>query len=108
MVSGSKGVRNARKSRPARLSLQKTYKRGALYAQKTRGSLTDEEELTCLEEARQAAMEVAQEEDEETEESSEAEEEVGSPASKPLGVWGNLVSLRAPVMGMISVGFADQ
>jgi len=25
-----------------------------------------------------------------------------------MGVWGNLVSLRAPVMGMISVGFADQ
>lgn len=108
MVSGSKGVRDARKSRPARSAHQKTYKRGALYAQKTRGSLTHEEELTCLEEARQTAMEVAQEEDEETEESSEAEEEVGSPASKPLGVWGNLVSLRAPVMGMISVGFADQ
>lgn len=49
-----------------------------MYAQKTQGSLTDEEELTCLEEARQTAMEVAQEEDEETEESSEAEEEVGS------------------------------
>jgi len=25
-----------------------------------------------------------------------------------LGVWGSLVSLRAPVMGMISEGFADQ
>jgi hypothetical protein len=57
-----------------------------MYAQKTLRSLTDEEELTCLEEARQAAMEVAQEEDEETEESSEAEEEVGSLASKPH--WG--------------------
>jgi hypothetical protein len=78
VVSGSKGVRDARKSRPARLGLQKTYKRGAMYAQKTLRSLTDEEELTCLEEARQ--------EDEETEESSEAEEEVGSLASKPH--WG--------------------
>ncbi len=71
-------------------------------------SLTDEEELKGLEEARQAALEMAQEEDEKAEESPEAPQEVGLSASDQLGVWGSLVSLRAPVMGMISVGFADQ
>jgi hypothetical protein len=61
-----------------------------------------------LEETRETALEVAQEEDEKAEESPEAPQEVVLSASKQLGVWGSLVSLRAPVMGMISEGFADQ
>ena len=51
---------------------------------------------------------MAQEEDETEKEGPEAEEEVGTPLGPTQGVWGSLVSLRAPVMGMISVGFADQ
>jgi len=46
------------------------YRRAAL------GSLTHEEKLTGLEEARQAALEMAQEEDEKAEESPEAAQEV--------------------------------
>ncbi len=79
-----------------------------MYGRSAQGSLTDEEELEGLEETRQTALEVAQEEDEKAEESPEAPEEVGSCACNHLGVWGSLVSLRAPVMGMISEGFADQ
>ena len=79
-----------------------------MYARMTQGSLTNEEKLESLEEARKAALEMAQEKDEKAKEGSEAPEEVGFPALDHTGVWGNLVSLRAPVMGMISVGFADQ
>ena len=86
---------------------QKEYKKERCTAERAR-SLTDEEELKGLEETRQAALEMAQEEDEKAEESPEAPQEVGPSASKQLGVWGSLVSLRAPVMGMISEGFADQ
>jgi len=42
-----------------------------VYGQKTQGSLTHETELKSLEEARKAALEVAQEEDEKAEESPE-------------------------------------
>ncbi len=87
---------------------QKEYKKEQCTAEARKGSLTDEEELKGLEEARQAALEVAQEEDEKAEESPEAPQEVDLSANNQLGVWGNLVSLRAPVMGMISEGFADQ
>ncbi len=60
-----------------------------------------------MEEARQTALEVAQEEDAKAKESSEDAEEVVLRDKSHVGVWGNLVSLRAPVMGMISEGFAD-
>ena len=79
-----------------------------MYGRERNRSLTDEEELEGLEEAREAALEVAQEEDEKAKESPEAPEEVGTLREQTLGVWGSLVSLRAPVMGMISEGFADQ
>jgi len=54
------------------LPLQKAYKKERCTGRRTQGSLTHEEELKGLEEARQAAMEVAQEEDEKAEESPEA------------------------------------
>ena len=76
MVSGSKGATRARNSRPARLPRQKEYKKGQCTGEKAQGSLTHEEELTGLEEERQAALEMAQEEDEKAEESSEAAQEV--------------------------------
>ena len=63
-----------------------------------------------MEEERQHALEVAQEADEKEKARPEDEKEVRllSSISFQTGVWGNLVSLRAPVMGMIYVGFADR
>ncbi len=49
-----------------------------MYGQKTQGSLTHETELKSLEEARKAALEMAQEEDEKAEESPEDAQEVDS------------------------------
>ena len=45
----------------------------------------NEEKLSCLEEARSTALEMAQEEDETAQESAENAPEVGH----PLGVWGS-------------------
>jgi hypothetical protein len=45
-------------------ALAKEYKKEAMYALLSQGSLTHEEKFSRLEETRQAALEVAQEEDE--------------------------------------------
>lgn len=71
----------------------------------------DETQLQSVEKARSNALEVAQEANE-TKKARTEDEEAIIPLKElrksSKGVWGNLVSLRAPVMGMIYVGFADR
>ena len=53
---------------------------------------------------------MAKEEDEAPKESAEDEKAVVQPIqirSSPLGVWGNTVSSRAPVTGMITNGYSE-
>ena len=71
----------------------------------------DETQLQSVEEARSDALEVAQEAHEKEKARAEDEEAIiplEELQGSSKGVWGNLVSLRAPVMGMIYVGFADR
>ena len=59
--------------------IKRHIKRKRCTAKQSQRSLTHEEKFSSVEEAREAALEVAQEEDEKAQESSEAEEEVGTP-----------------------------
>lgn len=70
----------------------------------------NETQLESVEKEGQDALEVAQEENEKEKARPEDEKEVRllNAISSQAGVWGNLVSLRAPVMGVIYVGFADR
>ena len=70
----------------------------------------NETQLESMEEKGQHALEVAEEAHEKEKARPEDEKEVRllNAISFHAGVWGNLVSLRAPVMGMIYVGFADR
>jgi len=63
----------------------------------------DEAKLARLEEERKAAVEMEEEEDAPPQEKAENEETIGH-----MGVWGNTVSSRAPVMGVIANGFAEK
>ena len=66
-----------------------------------------EARFKSLEEARKAALEVAKEEDATPETRSKNEEQVDS-ARTFVGVWGNTASSRAPVTGMISIGYSER
>jgi hypothetical protein len=70
-----------------------------------------EKKLESLEEARTAALEMAKEEDEAPKEGAEDAQAVVHDlsrfVSRSMGVWGNTVSSRAPVTGMITNGYSE-
>lgn len=65
-----------------------------------------EARFKSLEEARKAALEVAKEEDATQKKSAKNEKQVVL-ARTFMGVWGNTASSRAPVTGMISIGYSE-